>query len=80
MRFYHITLLLLPLLFFAIGCGVDSVEESDANILEPTSADFHFQDFPLEGGSLIRPEDVPVVTIEKTREDGEFFYWQLKGC
>lgn len=81
MRFYQATLLLIlfSLLLFTAGCGMDNVEESEADILDPVSTDFHFQDFPLAGGSLIRPEDVPVVTIEKTREDGEFFYWQLKA-
>lgn len=72
-------LILFPMLLLTVGCGVDSVEESDANILEPTSADFHFQDFPLAGGSLIPLEEIPVVSIEKTREDDEFFYWQLKA-
>lgn len=82
MRFYQMTLLLLPMLLLTVGCGVETVEESgvgDANILDPASADFHFQNLPLAGGSLIPPEEIPVVTIEKTREDAEFFYWQLKA-
>ena len=78
MRFYHMTFLLFSALLFAVGCG-DSVEDSDANILEP-SAEPRFQNLPvLDNGSLIPPEDVPVITIEKTREDADFYYWQLKA-
>lgn len=64
-------LFLLPMLLFTIGCGMD--EDSDANILDPPSADFHFQSLPLAraGGSLIPLEEIPVITIEKTREDYE---------
>lgn len=79
MRFYQMTLFLLPMLLFTVGCGVDNVEESDANILDLASTDFHFQNFPLAGGSLIPPDEIPVVTIEKTLEDDDFFYWQLKA-
>lgn len=81
MRFYCITslVILLSALIFVVGCG-DSVEDSEANILEPR-ADFRFQNFPvLEKGSLIPPEEVPVITIEKTRqEDDDLVYWQLKA-
>ena len=78
MRFYYMTLLLFSALLFIVGCG-DSVEDSDANILE-TSAEPRFQNLPvLDNGSLIPPEDVPVITIEKTREDDDFYYWQLKA-
>ena len=78
MKFYHMTLLLLPMLLFVVGCG-DSVEDSEANILDPNSADPHFQNLPLAGGSLIPLDEIPVVTIEKTREDDDFYYWQLKA-
>ena len=77
MKFYHMTLLFFPMLLFVVGCG-DSVEDSEANILDPTNADPHFQNFPLAGGSLIPLDEIPVVTIEKTREEDEFYYWQLK--
>ena len=78
MRFFHMTLLLFSALLFIVGCG-DSVEDSDANILEPNE-DFRFQNLPIQdGGSLIPPEDVPVITIEKTREDDNFYCWQLKA-
>ena len=80
MKFYRITalLILFSALIFVVGCG-DSVEESDANILEPIE-DFRFQNLPIqEGGSLIPPDEIPVITIEKTREDDDFYYWQLKA-
>ena len=80
MRFYCITslLILLSALIFVVGCG-DSVEDSEANILEPNE-DFRFQNLPvLDNGSLIPPEEVPVITIEKTREDADFYYWQLRA-
>ena len=77
MRF--LLLILLPLLLLTIGCSVDTVEDSDADILEPASTDFHFQDFPLPGGNLIPFDEIPYVTIEKTREDNDFYYWQLKA-
>ena len=80
MRFYCIIslLILLSALLLLSGCG-ESVEDSDANILEPNE-DFWFQNLPvLDNGSLIPPEDVPVITIEKTREDDDFYYWQLKA-
>ena len=42
---------------------------------------FRFQELPLvEGGSLIPPEEIPVVTIEKTREDAENIWWRLKAA
>lgn len=80
MKFYRITSLLI--LFFALlftaGCG-DGVEESDANILEPNAAP-RTQNLPvLDNSSLIPTEKVPVITIEKTREDDDFYYWQLKA-
>ena len=80
MRFYCITslLILLSALLFVVGCG-DGVEDSEANILEPNE-DFRFQNLPvLDNGSLIPPEEVPVITIEKTREDAHFYYWQLRA-
>ena len=80
MKFYAIPSLLI--LFFALlfcaGCG-ESVEDSEANILDPLE-DMRFQDLPVqEGGSLIAPNEVPVITIEKTREDADFYYWQLRA-
>ncbi len=80
MELYRITSLLI--LFFALlftaGCG-DGVEGSEANILKP-SEDFRFQNLPIQdGGSLIPLDEVPVITIEKTREDADFYYWQLKA-
>ena len=80
MKFYRITSLLILFfaLLFILGCG-DSVEDSDANILEPNE-DFRFQDLPVQdGGSLIPPDEIPVITIQKTREDADFYYWQLKA-
>ena len=80
MRFYCIISLLIffSALIFVIGCG-DSVEGSEDNILEPFE-DFRFQDLPVqEGGSLLAPDEVPVITIQKTREDAEFYYWQLRA-
>lgn len=80
MRFYCITSLLILLsgLIFVVGCG-DSVEDSDANILEPNE-DFRFQNLPIQdGGSLIPPDEIPVITIQKTREDADFYYWQLRA-
>ena len=77
MKFYHMTLLLLPMLLFVVGCG-DSVEDSDANVLEPSTVP-RTQNLPvLDNSSLIPIEKVPVITIEKTREDDDFYYWQLK--
>lgn len=79
MRYYQMTLLLLPMLLFMVGCSVDTVEESDANILEPSAAP-RTQNLPvLDNSSLIPTEEVPVITIEKTREDDDFYYWQLKA-
>ncbi len=78
MKFYHMTLLFFPMLLFVVGCG-DSLEDSETNILDPNSADPHFQNLPLAGGSLIPLDEIPVITIEKTREDDEFYYWQLKA-
>ena len=62
-----------------LGCG-DDVEEGDANVLEP-GEDLRFQELPVadERGSLIPPDEVPVVTIEKTREDAENVWWRLKA-
>ena len=38
------------------------------------------QDLPvLDNSSLIPSDEIPVITIEKTREDDNFFYWQLKA-
>ena len=55
-----------------VGCSVDTVEESDANILEPSAAP-RTQNLPvLDNGSLIPTEEVPVITIEKAREDADF--------
>ena len=70
MKFYHITLLLLPILLLTIGCSVDTVEESDANILDPTTTDFHFQNLPIidgAGGNLIPLDEIPVVAIQDAR-------------
>lgn len=78
MKVYHMTLLLLPMLLFVVGCG-DSVEDSEADILDPTNVDPRFQDLPIAGGSLIPLDEIPVVTIEETRKDDEFYYWQLKA-
>ena len=82
MRFYHITLLLLPVLLLTVACSVDTVEDSDAGILDPTPTDFRFQNLPIidgAGGSLIPLDEIPVITIEKTREDDDFGYWQLRA-
>lgn len=82
MRFYQITLLLLPMLLLTVACSVDTVEDSDAGILDPTPTDFRFQNLPIidgAGGSLIPLDEIPVITIEKTREDDDFFYWQLRA-
>ena len=79
MRFYTICSLLFSLCVFLIfsGCG-DRVEDSDASALG-YSEDFRFQDIPIaEGGSLILPDEIPVITIEKTREDAEAVWWRLK--
>ena len=80
MRFYSITslLILFSALLLTVGCG-ERVEDGDANMLQP-SADFHFQNLPiLDGGSLIPLDEIPVITIQKTREDADFFYWQLSA-
>lgn len=79
MRFHIVFSVLLLLCGLAIsGCG-ESVEESEATALAPEE-DFRFQDLPLvEGGSLISPEEIPVITIEKTREDAENVWWRLKA-
>ena len=79
MRFFHMTLLLFSALLFTAGCSMDTVEESDANILEPSAAPLT-QNLPvLDNGSLIPPDEIPVITIEKTREDDDFYYWRLKA-
>ena len=79
MRFYTVfSLLFLLCGLVVLGCG-DSVEESDADVLGPDE-DFRFQELPVaEGGSLIPPDEVPVITIEKTREDAENIWWRLKA-
>ena len=69
MRFYHMTLLLIlfSALLFTAGCG-ESVEDSEASILEPNE-DFRFQNLPIQDeGSLIPPDEIPVIMIQKTRE------------
>ena len=78
MRFFHMTLLLFSALLFILGCG-DGVESSEANILEPNE-DFRFQNLPIQdGSSLIPPDEIPVITIQKTREDADFYYWELRA-
>lgn len=80
MREYRsISLLILCFVMpFVISCG-ESLEETDADILDPSEG-FSFQDFPLvEGGSLIPADEIPVITLEKTREDADFYYWRLKA-
>lgn len=79
MRIYAVfSVLFLLCGLVVLGCG-DSVEESDAGVLEP-DGDFRFQDLPVvEGGSLIPPDEVPVIAIEKTREDAENIWWKLKA-
>ena len=79
MRFYVIFSVLFLLCGLSVlGCG-ESVEESDATILVPEE-DFRFQDLPvLEDGSLIPPDKIPIVAIEKTREDAENVWWKLKA-
>ena len=60
------------------GCS-DSIEESEANLLS-SSEEIRFQGLPvLEGGSLIPPEEVPVITIEKTREDADNVWFRLRA-
>lgn len=78
MRFYSVfSVMFLLCGLVVLGCG-DHLEESDADVLEPDEI-FRFQELPLvEGGSLIPPEEIPVVTIEKTREDAENIWWRLK--
>lgn len=81
MRFYIICSLLFSLCLVLIfsGCG-NSVEESDANVLEPDADFFRFQELPIvERGSLIPLDEIPVITIEKTREDAENVWWRLKA-
>lgn len=68
MRFYAVLsgLLLLLCGFVVLGRG-DRVEE-------------RFQGLPVvEGVHLIPPDEIPVVSVEKTREDAENIYWRLKA-
>ena len=58
------------------GCGESIEAENDALLLEP-AWDFQLRELHIDPGSLIRPEDVPVVSIEITRQDAENVWWRL---
>ena len=58
------------------GCGESIEAENDTDLLEP-AWDFQLRELNIDPGSLIRPEDVPVVSIEITRQDAENVWWRL---
>ena len=70
---------LILTLIVILGCG-ESVEDSEATDLLADEDSFSFQELPVgEDGRLIPLDEIPVVTIEKTREDAETVWWRLKA-
>ena len=72
--FFSILFLLSGLVI--LGCG-DEAEDNNANVLDPQNG-LGEQNSPIVN-SLIPLDEIPVITIEKTREDAENIWWRLKA-
>lgn len=62
-------------LLCSLGCG-----EQETSPLLDEDVSIRFQELPaLEDGNLIPQEEIPVISVEMTRQDDEFFWWRLKA-
>ncbi len=78
MRFYtFFSILFLLSGLVILGCGGDA-EDNNANVLDPQNG-LEGENSPIVN-SLIPRDEIPVITIEKTREDAENIWWRLKAA